>query len=81
MRPNVDGQAQDRTGVVAHERVHRNHLQIQHVLSGAVHSTGENKHGADVVDLLRKQIRQAHYSKCGSGRNQRGLLDYVFSTC
>lgn len=51
MRPNVDGQAQDRTGVVAHERVHRNHLQIQHVLSGAVHSTGENKHGADVVDL------------------------------
>lgn len=57
MRPNVDGQAQDRTGVVAHERVHRNHLQIQHVLSGAIHGTGENKHCADVVDLLRKQIQ------------------------
>lgn len=51
MRPNIDGQAQDRTGVVAHERVHRNHLQIQHVLTGAVDGTGENKHGADVVDL------------------------------
>lgn len=51
MRPNVNGEAQNRAGLVAHERIDRHHLQIKDVLLQSRHCSGQHQHGTDVVDL------------------------------
>lgn len=54
--PHEDGESQYRTGPVAHEGVHGDHLEVQHVLPGARHRPGEDQHGADIVDLLQGTV-------------------------
>lgn len=52
MRPNINGETQNRAGLVVHERTDRHHLQIEDVLLRSRHCSGQHQHGTDVVDLL-----------------------------
>lgn len=58
VRPDVDGESEGEAGLVgalvAEQRVNWNHLQVQRVLSGPRHGTGQHQHGADVIDLLER---------------------------
>ena len=51
---HVDGESQDGGGLVVQEGVDGHHFQVQDVLLGPSHRLGQDKHGADVVDLLRE---------------------------
>lgn len=65
--PHVNGESEGRAALVgtlvAEERVHGHHLQVQRVLSGPGHSAGQHQHGADVVDLLGKKM-EVEFSHC-----------------
>ncbi len=52
MRANINGETQNRAGLVVHERIDRHHLQIEDVLLRSRHCSGQHQHGTDVVDLL-----------------------------
>lgn len=56
VRSNVDGESEGGAGLVvalvAEQRVNWHHLQVQRVLSGPRHGTGQHQHGADIIDLL-----------------------------
>lgn len=58
VRPDIDRKSERRAGLVAslvaEQRVDRHHLQVQRVLPGSRHGTGQNQHGADVIDLLKE---------------------------
>lgn len=53
--PDVDGESEGGAGLVvalvAEQRVNRHHLQVQRVFSGSRHSTSQDQHGTDVIDL------------------------------
>lgn len=58
VRSDIDGESEDEAGLigalVAEQRVNWHHLQVQRVLSGPRHGTGQHQHGADIIDLLEK---------------------------
>lgn len=58
VRPDVNGESEGRAALVgalvAEEGVNGHHLQVQRVLPGPRHGTGQHQHGIDVVDLLEK---------------------------
>lgn len=58
VRPDVDGESEGGAGLVvalvAEQRVHWHHLQVQRVLSGPRHGAGQHQHGTDIIDLLEK---------------------------
>lgn len=58
VRPDVDGEPEGGAGLVvalvAEQRVHRHHLQVQRVFSGPRHGTGQHQHCTDVIDLLQE---------------------------
>lgn len=60
VRPNIDGESEGRAGLVAalvaKQGINRHHLQVQRVLSGSGHSTGQYQHGTDVIDLSDVEV-------------------------
>lgn len=58
VRPDVDGESEGGACLivvlVVDQRVNGHHLQVQRVLSGPWHGTGQHQHGTDVIDLLGK---------------------------
>lgn len=58
--PDVDGESEGGAGLVgalvAEQRVHGHHLQVQRVLSGSRHSAGQHQHGTDIIDLPDVEI-------------------------
>lgn len=83
VRPDIDGESEGGAGLVvalvADQRVHRHHLQVQRVLSGPRDGTGQDQHGTDVIDLpdvkVSVIITRANAEGVISPRRDAGGLD------
>lgn len=67
VRPNVDGEPEGGAGLVgalvAKQRVHRHHLQVQRIFPGPRHSAGQHQHGTDIIDLLQGMKPYVNYTE------------------
>lgn len=53
VRPDDDGEPQQRAGTVVHGQVMSDHLQVHYVFPGAGERLGEHQHGANVARTLQ----------------------------
>lgn len=70
VRPDVDGEPEGRAGLVgaliAEQRVHRHHLQVQRIFPGPWYSAGQHQHGTDIIDLLEGMKPYMNYTERNS---------------
>lgn len=55
VRPDDDGEPQQRAGAVVHGQVVSDHLQVHHVFPGAGERLVEHQHGAHVARTLQER--------------------------
>lgn len=59
VRPDDDGEPQQRAGAVVHGQVMSDHLQVHDVFPGAGERLGEHQHGANVAGTLQEKKNQS----------------------
>lgn len=55
VRPDDDGEPQQRAGTVVHGQVMSDHLQVHYVFPGAGERLGEHQHGANIARTLQQR--------------------------